>query len=693
MLPTTTKAEGPKLKLKDRIQHDLKTDPNLAQVKSLAARAATSLPTATLKYFVDKFPIFRWIPKYSAKWLVSDIVAGTTIGLLLIPQSLAYAKIADIPEEYGLMSSWIPPLVYALMGTSKVLSRKTDLCPGPTSIIGVLVAEVINDYKNEGYSPQQIAGVLTFLVGLISLVVGMLKMGFVLSFISVPVLSGFVSAAGLLTILSQVSALFGYTASNGTARKIYDIFAKLPKARLYDSLIGLGSILILFLTEKFGKRWGKKYKIIWIITICRNAILIMIFTIISFLVNKDADEPYFAIAKTSDAEIQLPTLPPSTLIFKLLKRSIAIFVAMALEHMAIAKTFAQKNKYEIDGSQELVFLGVSNLLNGFFPTIPGGGSFSRSAVNSDSGVKTPFSGIITSGFVLISLYFLTGALYWIPKAALAGVIITAVWSLLLGPSTFYRYWRISFSDFVTSMIAFWVTLFVSIEIGVALAVLFNFIHVIFRMVLSPTTNVTTHNWPMLYEKETLPISTVDTKSLLKETIIFVFKKPIIFLNAERTKVDLMEACKKYFTILSNTETESAPKISKVFEGSLWCETNNSSDTLNMTPILAPLVNVPLPQPLFLILDLSHVLYIDVTGIQSLTDTQSELNADYGSRVQWRLVGLRSGVRARLERAGWKLKKMTIEDSDIPVFEDLHESAPIATFNDMHSAIQMGRIKM
>ncbi|TQS34829.1 hypothetical protein Golomagni_04774 [Golovinomyces magnicellulatus] len=686
MLPTTSKTESSKLNLKDRIQHDLKTDPNLAQVKSLAAKAASSLPSATLKYFADKFPIFRWIPKYSAKWLVSDIVAGTTIGLLLIPQSLAYAKIADIPEEYGLMSSWIPPLVYALMGTSK------DLCPGPTSIIGVLVAEVINDYRNEGYSPQQIAGVLTFLVGLISLVVGMLKMGFVLSFISVPVLSGFVSAAGLLTILSQVSALFGYQASNGTARKIYDIFAKLPKARLYDSLIGLGSILILYLTEKVGQRWGKKYKIIWVITICRNAILIMIFTIISFLVNRDADEPYFEIAKTSDAEIQLPTLPPSTLIMKLMKRSIAVFVAMALEHMAIAKTFAKKNKYEVDGSQELVFLGVSNLLNGFFPTIPGGGSFSRSAVNSDSGVKTPFSGIITSGFVLVSLYFLTGALYWIPKAALAGVIITAVWSLLLGPSTFYRYWRISFSDFMASMIAFWVTLFVSIEIGVALAVLFNFIHVIFRMITSPTTNVTTHNWPLIYEKETPQFSTVDTKSLLKKTIIFVFKKPIIFLNAERTKVDIIEACKKYFTTVSSTETVPVLELSKIFEGTLWCDSNDSSDTLNMTPILAPLVNVSLPQPLFLILDLSHVLYMDVTGIQSLTETQNELNTDYGSRVQLRLVGLRSGVRARLERAGWKLKSMTIEDSDIPDSEDMHENALIATFNDMHSAIQMGRKK-
>lgn len=686
MLPTTSKTEGPKLKLKDRIQHDLKTDPNLAQVKSLAARAATSLPSATLKYFVDKFPIFRWLPNYSAKWLVSDIVAGTTIGLLLIPQSLAYAKIADIPEEYGLMSSWIPPLIYALMGTSK------DLCPGPTSIIGVLVAEVINDYRNEGYSPQQIAGVLTFLVGLISLVVGMLKMGFVLSFISVPVLSGFVSAAGLLTILSQVSALFGYEASNGTAAKIYGIFANLPKARLYDTLIGLGSILVLYLTEKVGQRWSKKYKIIWVITICRNAILIMIFTTISFLVNKDADEPYFEIAKTSDAEIKLPTLPPSSLILKLMRRSIAVFVAMALEHMAIAKTFAKKNNYEVDGSQELVFLGVSNLLNGFFPTIPGGGSFSRSAVNSDSGVKTPFSGIITSGFVVISLYFLTGALYWIPKAALAGVIITAVWSLLLGPSTFYRYWRISFSDFVASMIAFWVTLFVSIELGVAFAVLFNFIHVIFCMILSPTTNVTTHNWPMIYEKETPTISTVDTKSLLKKTIIFVFKKPIIFLNAERTRVDIIEACKKYFTAVSSNKTGPVPEISKVFEGSIWCESNDSSDTLNMTPILAPLVSVSLPQPLFLILDLSHVLYLDVTGIQSLTETQSELNADYGSRVQWRLVGLRSGVRARLERAGWKFKSMTIEDSDISVPEDLHESAPIATFNDMHCAIQMGRNK-
>ncbi|KAI6250858.1 putative sulfate permease [Erysiphe necator] len=688
MLPECHEPKGPKMKFKDRLYNDLKTDPNWARMKSLTTSAAKSLPSSTVTYLIDKLPIIRWLPTYSPNWILHDLIAGITIGLLLIPQSLAYAKIATVPEQYGLLSSWIPPLIYAFMGTSK------DVCPGPTSIIGVLVAQVIKDYKDEEFSPQQIAGALTFLAGVISLLVGTMKMGFVLSFISVPILSGFVSAAGLLTILSQVPAFFGNTAGSGTARKIHDIFANLPEAKLNDTMIGLSCMIILILIEKAGKLWGKMNKVIWAIVVCRNAILILIFTIFSYFINRNAETPYFAISKTSEATINMPKLPPTSLFRLLFGRAIAIFLAMSMEHLAIAKTFSRKNGYKIDGSQELVFLGVSNLINGFFPTIPGGGSFSRSAVNSDSGVKTALSGIITSGFVLISLYFFTGALYWIPQASLSAVVILAVWSLLIGPSTFYKYWRISFTDFIASMIAFWVTFFVSIEIGIGLAVCFSILHIIFRMTFSSAFNINSKNWPDFYPDKTLSISTTNIESLLENTIIFNFKQPIVFLNAERCKANLLEAYQRHSSLISRSNIISeSPQAKKSVSGSLSSSNFSSVDTLSMEPTKYSALDTSSMPILVYILDLSHVLYIDVTGIQALADARKLLNDEANYKIQWRFVGIRDSLRARLERAGWKLQEIGAENWEIPNLDESVESASIPLFRDMHHAVSFRRLNI
>ncbi|POS83056.1 hypothetical protein EPUL_005684 [Erysiphe pulchra] len=684
MLPETNEPKGPKVDFRDRVYNDLRTDPNWSRIKSLTSDALKSLPSSTVTYIVDKLPIIRWLPKYSSGWILNDVVSGTTIGLLLIPQSLAYAKIATVPQQYGLLSSWIPPLIYAFMGTSK------DVCPGPTSIIGVLVAQVIKDYSDENLSPQQIAGVLTFLVGVISLIVGMMKMGFILSFISVPILSGFISAAGLLTILSQIPAFFGTEARSGTARRIYDIFANLPEAKLNDTLIGLSCMIILILVEKAGKLWGKTNKVIWSIVVCRNAILILIFTIFSYLINRNAETPYFAVSMTLQTKIEMPHLPSTNLIRLLFSRSITIFVAMSMEHLALAKTFSQKNNYKIDGSQEIVFLGVSNLINGFFPTIPGGGSFSRSAVNSESGVKTALSGIITSGFVLISLYFLTGALYWIPQATLSAVVILSVWSLLIGFSTFYKYWRLSFADFVASMISFWVTLFVSVEIGIGLAVFFSILHIILRMAFSSASTINIRNWLDVYPEKSFPISTTRVESLLNSTIIFAFKQPIIFLNADRCKNNLLETYQRHSSLICTSHTVSEPINAEKTITKSWSDSSQSTpDVLSMNSEYT-LSDTSTPPLLVYILDLSNVPYIDVTGIQVLTDARRLLDEEANSKLQWRLVGVSKSLRARFEMAGWKLQDIGAEDCDMSNSEESSKNAPIAIFQDMHLAIAFGR---
>ncbi|KAI0995644.1 hypothetical protein K3495_g12536 [Podosphaera aphanis] len=681
MQPNMSGSNEPKTSLKRRVVGNLETDQTFLHAKSLTSRAVKSLPSATAKYLIEKIPIITWLPKYSSSWILNDLVAGTTIGLLLIPQSLAYAKIANIPEEYGLMSSWLPPLIYALMGTSK------DLCPGPTSIIGVLVAEVIKDFHDEGYLPQQISGVLAFLVGVIALIFGLFQLGFLLDFISIPVLSGFISAAGLLSMLSQVPALFGNSSHGGTAQRIYDIFTQLPQARLYDSLIGFGCIAVLLLVEQAGKRWGPKYKAIWAISICRNAILIIILTIISFFVNRNAETPYFAICKTAATSISKPMLPSYTLLRRLSGRSIAIFLAASLEHLAIGTSIGRREGYKIDGSQELVFLGVSNLLNGLFPTLPCSGSFSRSAVNTECGVKTPLSSIITSAFVLLSLYFLTGALYWIPKATLAAVIIIAVGSLLIGPGTFYGYWRISLTDFIASMIAFWVTLFVSIDMGMALAVVFNIMHVVFRIAFPDSKVISSQNMSALHSDQ---LSTSPKLMALPEdTIIFTFEQPILFLNAERLKTEFSSSVNHFVSNVSRTST--SPEVEEIITTKPDRTLSNVSNAESKIPSSDSYTDASLSQ-LVVVLDFSHVFQIDTTGIEALAEIMRDMHTRENPKVQCRFVGLQPPIQSRLERAKWQLQFAGDEDWDTSSLIASTKEAPIPVFRDLPSAVWAGRRK-
>lgn len=490
--------------------------------------------------------------------------------------------------------------------------------------------------------------------------------------------------------------MFGTTAGSGTIRKIHDAFEKLPQAKPWDTLLGLSCILILILMQQAGNRWGKKNKFIWAISTCRNAILIAAFTTVSYLVNKNVKTPYFAISEISSTKIKAPSVPSSSLLRRLSSRCITIFLATALEHLAIAKTFSRRNGYKIDASQELVFIGVSNLLNGFFPTMPGGGSLSRSAVNSDSGVKTPLSGVITSAFVLLSLYFLTGALYWIPKATLAAIIITAVSSLLVSPAVFYSYWRISLQDFIASMISFWVALLVSIEMGIILAVSFNILLVLLRMTFSQMKRVSLNDWPSLYSNSlssSLPSSlSIPGESLEKSTLIFAPKQPIIFLNAERTKSSILDSYYNY--ISSESSRYAMPESFEIPKPETSWTDNNNIRIESREISSARTSKICLQQSSFaLVLDLSHVFYIDVTGIQALSDVRSEIHTHTDSQVEWRLVGLRPCLRTRLERAGWKFQDIGYEEWGVSLFEETGENVPILVFENVHQAIIFGRGKI
>lgn len=404
-----------------------------------------------------------------------------------------------------------------------------------------MTAEIVVDLTKEGYSPQQVASAVAMGMGLYGMILGFLKLGFLLDFVSTPVLNGFISAAAIVIGLGQVDSLLGESnVRSGTAHIIHDVLDFLPEANGYACGIGFGSIVFLVMLQELGKRWGKKNKIAFYLSITRAFLTLILFTGISYAVNKKfskSDDYLFEVSEVEKTEIY-PEVTNTDLFSKAFGRSIAPFVAAALEHVAIARAFGIRNNYVMDTSQELCYLGLTNFVNSFFHSMGVGGAMSRTAVNSDCKVRSPLSGFITTAAVLISIYEISGALYWIPKATLAAIVITAIWPLIGTWRTYYNYWRTSFTDFVAAMAAFWITLFLTSEYGIGSAVAWMIAQSLIRQAFSKVLQVGSDS------PSELQRSIDDARDMPKEipsdTRIFKFNQNLFFPNAQRVKTAIMD---------------------------------------------------------------------------------------------------------------------------------------------------------
>jgi sodium-independent sulfate anion transporter 11 len=509
--------------------------------------------------------------------------------------------------------------------------------------MGLLTAEIIADVSKEGYSPQAIASAVAMSVGIYSLVIGLLKLGFLLEFIAVPVLSGFISAAAIVIMLGQIPSLFGVSVGSGTANIIHDIFAKIPQWDGPTCGIGLGGIVILIAMQKMGQRWGKKNKAIWLLALSRSAVVLVLFTGISYAVNKDIDlkkdDPIWALSKVKSDGIETPKMPDGVLIQKVFARSVAPFIAAALEHLAIAKAFGRKNDYVTDAAQELVYLGTTNFFNSFFSSMPVGGAMSRTAVNSDSGVKSPAYGIVAGGVVILSIFKLSPALYWIPKATLAAIIVTAVWHIVIPPKVFYGFWKTSLVDFIASMLAFWLTLFVSSEVGIGAAVGFGIAYHLLFIAFHRVTRETS------ISSVSPPSFSPAPQPIPLDTQVFSIHQPILFFNAYHLKNQILDAIQ--------THNSGTPLTAAAHAARNWSVAAARRALRLRLKAGIDAHNEPV-QIRLAILDLTGVHNIDTTGLTALRDLKADLQKFAGPKAQLRLVGLAPRVRQRFARFGWSV---------------------------------------
>jgi len=413
------------------------------------------------------FPIIEWFSNYKKDWLKGDLGAGLTVGVMLIPQGMAYASIAGMPPVYGLYASIVPIIIYAILGTSR------QLAVGPVAMVSLLTATALGSFQ--GLSVEEYityAILLAFLVGAIQFLLGLFRLGFLVNFLSHPVVSGFTSAAALIIGLSQLKSLLGINIprSHHINEILMNAFHKFDEINWISFAVGIVGILIIIGIKKLNKSLPSQL----------FAVIFGILAVTLLGLNQGDN----AIKIVKDIPNTLPSFSMPMLDLNLMNNLLPMALTIALvsfmESIAVAKAIQAKHRdYKVLPNQELIGLGLANVVGSFFQSFPTTGGFSRTAVNDQAGAKTGLAAIISAVLIIITLLFLTPLFYNLPKAILASVIMVAVFGLIDYKEAIHL-WKSNRTDFFLLLITFIATLTIGIEKGIGLGVILSLATVILK---------------------------------------------------------------------------------------------------------------------------------------------------------------------------------------------------------------------
>ncbi|MBI6628783.1 SulP family inorganic anion transporter [Pontibaca salina] len=415
-------------------------------------------------------PILEWGRRYNRSTFTGDAIAAVIVTIMLIPQSLAYALLAGLPPEAGIYASIAPIILYAIFGTSRTLAI------GPVAIVSLMTAAAVGDVAKAGTAGYVTAALtLTFLSGAMLLAVGLFRLGFLANFLSHPVVTGFITASGILIAASQLRHILGIEAGGQTLIEVIaNLWAQLGEINFITVALGGSTTIFLFWVrdglEPLLRRLGLGRRMADIGAKTGPVLAIIATTLVVWAF--DLGERGVAIVgeiPQSLPPLTLPSFSPD-LVSQLAVPALLISIIGFVESISVAQTLAAKKRQRIDPDQELIGLGAANLGAAFTGGFPVSGGFSRSVVNHDAGAETPAAGAFTALGLALAALFLTPLIHYLPKATLAATIIVAVLSLV-DLSILKRAWTFSRADFAAVSVTILLTLLAGVEVGVTAGVL------------------------------------------------------------------------------------------------------------------------------------------------------------------------------------------------------------------------------
>ncbi|KAI8814645.1 sulfate transporter family-domain-containing protein [Cladochytrium replicatum] len=643
------------------------------EVKNLTSAAnkeKLSAASHVKNYFVSLFPVAQWIGRYNLKWAVGDLIAGFTVGFLVLPQALAQAKIATLPPEYGLYTAFVGLFVYAWFATAK------DATIGPTAVLSLMTSQLLASANKENgqdvYPPVTFAVTVAFIMGCMQAIIGFLRLGFIVDFIPATVINGFTTGAATTIIIQQLPSFLGLKGIDTNTQPSYlvvrDIFSKVSQIKV-DAAISFSAVAILITLKALKDVYGKRNKWLFWIGIARNGIVLVVYLIISYAIVKSSPidaktglniAPY-TIVGSIPAGLKTPAVPrlDSAIFNRALSPAITAMLVGIVEHIGIVRSFGNKFGYtrNINPSQEIIALGLTNIVGSFFYAYPATGSFSRSAVKAASGVRTPAAGWVTAVIVIIGLYALTGVFYFIPSSLLAAIIIGAMSELISPYWVFIRYWNVSILDFIVSQVALWVTLLTSVENGIYSAVGIAAGFLLIRQarpdlfVFGPSANSESSSatapfnvirdsrhpdGPLVHSNGTLVISfqesiTYPNSQFISNKLLEVVHTHTRFTGVQRAAGDRLWFDNTEERALKNSKaklssSDSPLVVEKIQGGDIESSSQEDTD--------------PVPTLVTIVLDFGRVNSLDAAGHSLLLDLRNEASRFAGHPVRLYFAGVK-----------------------------------------------------
>jgi len=456
-------------------------------------------------------PVFDWLPNYQKQDFKGDFYAGITVGVMLIPQGMAYAMIAGIPPIYGLYAAFIPQIIYSFFGTSRQLSV------APVAMISLLIGAGISELAEVGSEEYiQMAILLAMMVGALQFLFGLFRMGFLVNFLSQPVISGYTSAAAIIIGLSQLKHLLGVNmpSSNLIHEIIAGTASHISSTHFITLVIGLLGIILIFLIKRINKSLP-------------GPLLVMILGIILVTVIGLGEQ---GVKIVGDVPAGLPSLGFPEISFEKLNTlfSLALIISLVgfMESISIAKAIQTKRRnYKVIANKELIGLGLANISGSLFSAFPVSGGFSRTAVNDQAGANTNFSSWISAVVVGLTLLFFTSLFHNLPNTILAAIIMVAVFGLIDLQTPLFLY-KTNRKDFIMLLVTFLATLIFGVQIGITTGVVLSIGLLIHRSV-----------YPHLAELGKLPdtnyyrnLSRFPEAIERKDALVFRFDSELYFAN-------------------------------------------------------------------------------------------------------------------------------------------------------------------